>query len=164
MTRFLPAAALAALLALPTTASAHDGVTISDAYARVLPGSNAGAAFMVIENHQEEGDRLVSAVSRFAERVEFHSHRQSADGMMEMIELTGGIAIPAGGTHALARGGDHVMFLGLTERLADGDVLSVTLTFERAGEVTVDVPVDNARESSPAADGMTHGHGDGSGG
>lgn len=63
---------------------------------------------------------------------------------MRMLRPEEGIAIPAGETHELARGGDHVMFMGLTRAVKDGDTVMLTLTFEHAGEVTVDIPVDNA--------------------
>ena len=69
-------------------------------------------------------------------------------------------AIPAHGSHALARGGDHVMLLGLTRQLNDGDTVALTLTFEKAGEVKVDVPVDLQRKDAPMmgmGQGMQHG-------
>jgi copper(I)-binding protein len=65
---------------------------------------------------------------------------------MRMMEVEEGFAIPAGGSHALARGGDHVMFLGLTRSLEHGDTVTVTLTFEQAGDVEVEIPVDLERK------------------
>ncbi|MEO1154600.1 MAG: copper chaperone PCu(A)C, partial [Pseudomonadota bacterium] len=38
--------------------------------------------------------------------------------------------------------GDHVMFMGLTGPFVDGETVEVTLTFEQAGDITVDIPVD----------------------
>ncbi len=145
MTFLRPAAlaALAAVLALPVQAG--ETIAVSDAYARFMPGGMAGAAFMVIENHGEEADRLTGVASDLAERVELHSHRTGSDGVMQMLHVTEGFEIPAGGSHALERGGDHVMFMGLTERPADGATVTVTLSFEKAGEIAVEVPVDNAR-------------------
>ena len=133
-------------------ALAHDGVHITDAYLRSA-GSVGGsaAAFMTIENHQIEDERLLSARSDLAARVELHTHREEANGVMLMLEVPGGFVIPARGMHALARGGDHVMFFGLTRPLKDGDIVTVTLTFALSGEVVVQVPVDNAREPDSAA-------------
>lgn len=136
-------AALACALAIP--AFAQDGVQIDGAYARFMPGGQTGAAFMTIENHATEDERLIGVASDVAEKVELHSHRMSADGTMQMLHLKEGIVIPAGTTHELARGGDHVMFMGLKREVKEGDTLTVTLTFEHAGEVTVDIPVDNAK-------------------
>ncbi|MGB3317113.1 MAG: copper chaperone PCu(A)C [Albidovulum sp.] len=136
-------AALAVTFAVP--AFAGDTIAVTDAYARFMPGAMAGAAFMQIENHGDEPDRLTGVASDIAERVELHTHKAGDDGLMQMLHVPEGFEVPAGGSHALARGGDHVMFMGLTERPAEGAVVKVVLTFEKAGEVELDIPVDNAR-------------------
>lgn len=147
----------ASLLALATPVLAADGIHVDDPYARVMGASaKSGAAFMVIMNPTAEDDRLVKASSDVAERVELHTHISDAQGNMKMVEVEEGFAIPAGGMHALERGGDHVMFLGLTRSLAHGDVVNVTLTFEKAGDVTVEIPVDLERKPNANAHG---GHG-----
>lgn len=147
----------AAALALATPAFAE--MRIADPYARAM-GANAvtGAAFMVIENHAAADDRLVSAASEVAERVELHTHKADASGTMKMIHVPEGFAIPANGSHALERGGDHVMLLGLKRPLAQGDTFTVTLTFEKAGEVTVEVPVDLERKAGHGAPAQKHSH------
>ncbi len=147
---FKSAAAVAALLSslmLPGLPLAEGEITVLDPYARASTMmSSSGAAFMVIENHTGADDRLVSAASDIAERVELHTHVADANGVMQMIEVPEGFVIPANGSHALQRGADHVMFLGLTRPLAQGDIIPVTLTFETAGEVVVEVPVDLERK------------------
>jgi len=131
-------AAFAACLAPPILA---DGIEVRDAYAITSrPGAPTGAAFMVILNRGGPPDRLIGVRSEIAARTELHSHVE-ADGMMQMNELTEGLPIPTDGEIVMARGGDHVMFLGLTEPMADGQMIAVTLVFEIAGEVTVPVPV-----------------------
>ena len=155
MLRFrLVAAAAALCLTLPAThAAAHDGVHINDAYARA--SAMSGAVFFEIENHQTDDDRLLSVASDAAERVELHTHKSDANGVMQMMAVPEGFAVPGNGTHALARGGDHVMLMGLKGPLVTGDTVSLTLTFERAGVVTIDVPVDNER-TGDAAGAMDH--------
>ncbi|KGB80544.1 MAG: copper chaperone PCu(A)C [Confluentimicrobium sp.] len=147
-------AALAAIsFALPALA---DGIMIEDPYARASTMmSQSGAAFMVLKNMTDSDDRLVGASSDVAERVELHTHISDAQGVMQMVEVEEGFPIPAGGSHALARGGDHVMFLGLTRPLQQGDVIQVTLSFEKAGDITVDIPVDLQRK--PMHGQMNHG-------
>ncbi|MFC7703975.1 copper chaperone PCu(A)C [Plastorhodobacter daqingensis] len=146
--RTLVAAALAAL-AVP--AVAHDGMAVRDAYVRVSgPSAKSGAAFMVIENHRAIDDRLIAARSDAAERLEIHTHTQDDAGVMRMVEIEDGILIPAGEEHALSRGGDHLMFLGLTAPLDHGDAVSVTLIFEQSGELEVEIPVDLERQDMPA--------------
>lgn len=135
--------ALAVALAVP--AFAHDGVHIEGAYARFMPGAMAGAAFLTIENHATVDDRLVGVASDVADRVELHTSKTGADGTMQMVHVPEGFAIPAGETHELKRGGDHIMLMGLKARPKDGDTIHVTLTFEHAGDVEIEVPVDGKR-------------------
>ncbi|TCM84603.1 copper chaperone PCu(A)C [Rhodovulum steppense] len=152
---FLLAGALVLAPVLPALA---DNIEIHDPYARASTMmSQSGAAFMVLVNTGAEEDRLVSATSDVAERVELHTHEADANGVMRMVEVEEGFAIPAGGSHALKRGADHVMFLGLTRPLAQGDSVTVTLTFEKAGEMVVEIPVDMTR-GSPAAPPKGHSH------
>jgi copper(I)-binding protein len=149
--RILTLAAVAALFALPL--HAHDGVKIADPYVRAL-GTGSGAVFFVIENHSDHPDRLTAATADLADRAELHTHKADASGMMQMLEIEGGIPVEPNGSHALERGGDHVMLFGIP-KLEDGTVVTLTLTFEHAGEVIAEAPVDNARV--PGAAGMKHG-------
>jgi copper(I)-binding protein len=136
--------AFAAFIALP--AFAHDGVHINNPYARTMGGLGAsGAVFFEIENHQSVDDRLISASSDVADKVELHTHKEEG-GVMKMIEVSDGFVVPANGKHALARGADHVMLLGLMSELKDGDVVDLTLTFEKAGQVQVQAIIDNNRK------------------
>ena len=152
-------AVLAALPGLSRPASAHDGVHVIEAYARVSsPVAKSGAAFMLIENHSDKADRLLSVATDAAEKAELHTHIAAADGVMQMREIEGGVAIPGHGSHAFSRGGDHVMLFGLKKSLVAGDVITLTLTFERGDVVHLEVPVDldRAEEAAGVAP-MNHG-------
>jgi len=139
------AALAAALFLLPAAAPAAD-ITVADGYARAAsPAAASGAAFMAITNAGETPDTLVAASSDVAERVELHTHVMEANGVMRMVELEEGLAIAPGETALLARGGDHVMLMGLRRPLEQGDTVTVTLTFENAGDLTVEIPVDLER-------------------
>ena len=168
------AAALGLSLAsLPV--AAHDGVHVNQPYARL--SAQSGGVFMVIVNHAAGDDRLVAAAAPdVAEVVELHTHKEDANGVMQMMAVPEGFVIPGHGEHALARGGDHVMLMGLKKELKDGDTFPMTLTFENAGEVVVEVPVDSKRAAAAGADmqGMdmqghdhsahaAHAHGNGAG-
>jgi periplasmic copper chaperone A len=145
--RLILAAITAVCIAAPVFA--EGGLQVDNAYALVAPGSGRTAAvFMELVNHGAAGDRLISAASDVAERVELHTHVMSAEGLMQMLPVEEGFAIPAHGAYALARGGDHVMLMGLTQELDSGDKFTLTLTFEQAGKVVVVVPV---RDDDPAA-------------
>ncbi len=144
----------ACAVALPALAA---DIMVMDPYARVsTKSSSSGAAFMVLMNQADAADRLVSARSDVSERVELHTHKEDENGVMRMIHVEEGFAVPAGGEHALARGGDHVMFMGLKQPLEHGDVVEVTLTFEQAGDVVVEIPVDLERKPHHGA--MKHNH------
>lgn len=122
-------------------------IMVQDQYARVSAKmSNSGAAFMEIMNMATEADQLVDARSDIAKRVELHTHMETGDGVMKMMHVEEGFAIPAEGSHMLQRGGDHVMFMGLKQELKHGDVVPVTLIFKNAGEVTIEIPVDLERK------------------
>ncbi|MCL6283423.1 copper chaperone PCu(A)C [Ruegeria sp. 2012CJ41-6] len=143
-----------AIVAMTGTAIAG-GISVEDAYARSSGKSaKAGAAFMVIVNETDQDDRLIGVAADISSRAELHTHRESGDGVMQMIHVEEGFEIPAGESHALQRGGDHVMFMGLTQPMEHGDTVPVTLIFERAGEVQVDIPVDLERK--PEHGGMKH--------
>lgn len=139
--------ALAALVAAPLPALAGD-ISIEDPYARAATSMSAsGAAFMTIVNTGPTEDRLVGAASDVAAKVELHTHVADAGGVMRMVEVEEGFVIPAGGSHELRRGGDHVMFLGLARPLEQGDTVTVTLSFEKAGDLVVEMPVDPERDA-----------------
>lgn len=140
-------AALGALLALPSLALAHDGVHVTDPFARFVGPS--GAAYFRILNHADQDDRLVSASSPDAGHVMLMNNTMDANGVMKMGDLPDGIALPGGGSHVLEPGADHVMLMAPTRAIQDGETVTVTLIFERAGPVTVTIPVMNKRTEAP---------------
>ena len=145
--RLLLSAALAACLAVPAMAG-EPNLTIDDPYARSSsPAARAGAAFMTITNTSGADDRLVAVTTDAAQRAELHTHLEDANGVMRMIEVEDGFAVPAGGAAMLARGGDHVMLMGLTRPFVHGETITLTLVFEQAGEITVEVPIDLERQA-----------------
>lgn len=130
------------LCGLPALLSA-DTIIIRDAYAyRSTPSSKAGGIFMTIHNHGTADDRLVSVASAAARKAELHTHIESADGVMKMRPVLDGFVIEAGKMAMLKRGADHVMLMGLRSSWHQGDLISIVLTFEKAGEMTLDVSVD----------------------
>ncbi|WP_299151146.1 copper chaperone PCu(A)C [uncultured Tateyamaria sp.] len=152
---FVAASLAATLLAVPAWA---DGIMIMDPYARAAsPAAKSGAAFMVIHNTSDQDDRLIAARTDVAKRVELHTHIETGDGVMQMTEIEGGIDLPAGATHHMMRGADHVMLMGLNGSLEQDAEIEVTLVFEKAGDVVVTIPVDNARKPEAGAHG---GHAD----
>ena len=164
---------LVALASLAPPAAAADvaaitagDLRISKAWTRQAPpGARVGAGYLTVTNTGSEPDRLLGGAAAFAGRVEIHE-MSVADGVMRMAPVTGGLVIPPGGTVELEPGGYHVMFVGVTDGPTMGETVPVTLTFRRAGDVTVEMPVAAIGATSPdgANDGgghsdMSHGAG-----
>ncbi len=142
---------LSAIAAVAFAVPAIAEIEIHDAYAR---SSNpvAGAAFMVIHNHGDTDDRLLGVTSDAAARVELHTHIEDADGIMRMTHIEEGFDLPAGGEIAMVRGAEHVMFMGLTDPFEQDAIVTITFEFENAGDVVVEIPVDQNREATEASD------------
>ena len=134
------------VLAMTLPAAAHDGVQITDPYARVMVGN--GSVYFTMNNHAGTGDVLLSASSPDAGMVHLMNSSADANGVMQM-QMVDGFAIGAAGARTLAGGGDHVMLMGVTRKFAPGETVTLVLQFQRAGEVTVQVPVDNTRTTPP---------------
>ena len=150
-------------LCLPAVASAH--MVLGDAVARVPnPASPTGAVYLTIFNHGDADDRLFRVEGDVADRIELHTHAQDDAGVMRMVELEDGVALPSGETHAFAPGADHIMLLGLTEPLEQGDTFELLLFFDEWIPETITVTVDNeAANALASAHGDHGGHGDHSG-
>lgn len=115
-------------------------LTIDSPFARATAGpARNGAAFLTVKNAGVEADRLVGAKAPVADRVELHTHLHE-NGVMKMRQIEA-VEVPAGGEAALQPGGDHVMLMGLKAPLKEGESFPLTLVFEKAGEVTVDVMI-----------------------
>ena len=143
------AATAAVTLILTGAAQADDAshLAVQDAYARASSSkSTSGAAFLEVVNPTDQDDQLIGVRTDAAARAELHTHMESGDGVMKMMHVKEGFPIPAGKTHQLKRGGDHVMLMGLTQPMVQGEIITLTLIFEHAGEVTVEAVVDLKRK------------------
>jgi copper(I)-binding protein len=136
------AAAMIALAAPALAAPVNVGtLTIDGAWTRATPpGAPTAGGYLTITNTGSADDTLV-AVSTPAAPMSAVHEMATKDGVMTMGEVDGGLAIPAGGTVTLAPNGFHIMFMGLTAALKQGETLPVTLTFAKAGKVDVAFPV-----------------------
>lgn len=118
-------------------------ITISHPWARASAGmARNGAAFMTVTNKGGDDDKLVAAKADLADSTELHTHVK--DGEVMRMRPVDSVAVPAGKTSELKPGGDHVMFIGLHKPLEAGQHFPLVLTFEKAGQVTVDIEVQAA--------------------
>ncbi|MFV0411630.1 MAG: copper chaperone PCu(A)C [Paracoccus sp. (in: a-proteobacteria)] len=145
-----PMIAAFAALCLPVAAMAHDfKFEITDGYVR-SSNPRVAAAFFTISNGSEHECVLSAASSPVAGKLELHTSKESADGMMQMMPIEGGIAIAPYGQHQLARGGDHLMFMDISQPLVQGDEVPISLDLGECGKVDVTLPFDNDRKPGQA--------------
>ena len=138
----------------------HDVVagdlTISGAFTRAtLPNAPVGGGYLTIANKGAADDRLVSVSTPAAGKAEIHEMKMEGD-VMKMNALPDGLVIPAGGTVTLEPGGYHLMFMDLRGPFVEGTSVPVTLTFEKAGAVEVQLPVGSPAAKGPAMDHSMH--------
>ncbi len=157
-------AALAASLALAARADeiTAGGIKISSAWTRATPkGAPVGVGYMTITNSGSTADRLVGGASDISNRFEIHEMSMD-NGVMRMRPVAQGLEIKPGETVKLEPGGNHVMFVGLRQPIAQGEHVKATLSFEKAGKVEVDFTVENIGAQSAGEHGMhdmkMHGH------
>lgn len=138
-------AALAVLGALVVGAcGGGSGVDVTNARMGQPTGPNA-AVYFTASNQGDEADRLVGASTDAAASAEVHETVMAEDGTMTMQSVEA-LDLPAGGTLVLEPGGYHLMLID-AERAEVGDTVKVTLTWEEAGEMTVDVEVVDPGET-----------------
>jgi periplasmic copper chaperone A len=150
----------AALLATPALASDFQAgdLTVSQPWSRALPPvSPTGAAYMIIRNDGQQADRLLGAKTPVAGHAELHEHVH-ADGLMKMQQRES-VEIAPGEAVSFEPGGYHVMLFQLQQPLVAGERYPMTLQFEQAGAVEIEVSVhDSASDTGNAHRSGGHHH------
>ncbi|MEO1248072.1 MAG: copper chaperone PCu(A)C [Pseudomonadota bacterium] len=102
-----------------------------------------GAAYMTIRNTADEDDRLLAVVipGAVADMAELHT-TVVENGIARMRQARSGLPVPAGGTLRLEPLGNHIMLIGLKEKLVVGAKFKAALLFETAGRVEVEFWVE----------------------
>ena len=149
------------LALLTTTVFAHDAkvgdLVIMEPWARATIGQGkTAAAYLTVVNHGAAGDRLVAVSTPVAGKAALHTHIME-EGVAKMRPVEA-LEIQAKGSTALKPGGLHVMLMNLEQPLKEGEAFPMTLTFETAGEVEVEVHVQAMGAMQPAgSEAMSHG-------
>ena len=133
------------LLAGIGAASAHSyklgTLEIGHPWARATPPTApTGGGYLSVKNTGTEPDRLISISSPAAQTVQVHQMKMEGN-VMRMRELDGPLEIKPGETVTLAPGGMHLMMMGLKEPLKQGEKVPLTLVFEKAGKIDVELVV-----------------------
>ena len=154
--RVIVIAAIMVLSLLTTRVDAQQtadaSLEVQHAWARASAGTT-GAAYFSIVNRGSAPDRLLAIKTAVAAKAELHENKME-DGVMKMRPI-GPITIGPGMSAVLKPGADHVMLIGLAHPLKEGESFSLTLSFERVGEVQV--PVRVQRAGAMGADAADHG-------
>lgn len=129
----LPALLLVFLAQGSVCPAAPSEITVREQKAVLSPMIvGAGAAFMTIVNTGSGDDTLVRARTDMPETiVELHDVK---DGKMIKAEE---IPIPAKSTVSLRSGALHIMIFRMPKTVKDGHAFTMTLVFEKSGEVTL---------------------------
>lgn len=128
------------LLSIMLASCGSKELTISDSWARTGTTGGNSAIYLVIDNPTNQDDVLLSASSGVAAAVELHMSKMTEEGTM-MMQQQENIPVPMGTKVMLQPGGLHVMLINLSQDLAEGSSFQVTLNFQNAGEITIEVPI-----------------------
>ena len=152
--RFVSSSLLA--LALMTGAQAADSLAFSNAWVRATPpNAKVAGGFVDIRNAGKSADRLISASSDAAGRVEIHEMKMAGE-VMQMRHLSEGLVISAGQSVQLKPGSYHLMLMAPKKPIAEGQKVTITLVFEKAGKRAVEFTA--AKQPPVAAPGSAHNH------
>ena len=140
----------------------NHGLKVTAAWTRAtVKTAKVGGGYITIKNNTDHADRLIGGSAVFAGDVQLHT-MTVVDDVARMRVLPNGIEVPAGGEVTLKPGGDHVMFMGLTEQLKEGEKRTVKLTFEKAGVIEVSFKVNGLAAKGSGHDHSGHGDSHGS--
>ncbi|WP_370334911.1 copper chaperone PCu(A)C [Parvularcula marina] len=118
--------------------TAETGITIENGYVKApKPGSLTTAAYLDII--ADADDVLLTASSPLA-TVEIHEMSMD-DGMMKMRKVEN-LDLPSQSKVQLKPGGYHLMLINPDAALAESETVEITLTFEKAGEIKVTLPIE----------------------
>lgn len=122
------------------------------------PGTPMGVGYLVISNHGDKDIKLVSANTPRANHVSIHETLMK-DGVMRMQSLEGGLTISAGKHVELKPLSYHLMLEKLTEPLKEGERIPLTLQFEGADAIEVELSVQSLDADTEDTEMDHSGHG-----
>ena len=104
-------------------------------------GTKTVAVYMTIRNSARRPDRLLRATASIAGKAEL---RAAGDTPAKSLDAKAGEEL------ILKRDGPHILLTGVKKQFGAYDAFVMTLTFERAGKVEVEVAVEEASKAEPA--------------
>lgn len=128
------------VILLSACAPSSGVLAINDTWARSAFTGDNGAVYFVIENGTDKADALISASTDVASSAETHMTMVNSQDVVTM-QMQDAVQVPAGEDIPFEPGGLHIMLVNLTRDLKVGDTITLTLQFEKAGEITLQVEV-----------------------
>jgi copper(I)-binding protein len=126
-------------------------LVILQPWSRAAPrGAEVASSYLTIENKGTTADRLVGGSTEAAEKL-LIQQISMVGGAMTVQPVDGGLGISPGETVVLAPGGYRLALLKPKSQLKKGTKVSMTLEFEKAGQVIVSFDVLGAAAKGPAA-------------
>jgi periplasmic copper chaperone A len=146
--RLAPAALLLAAAAAFAHTHEKGDIQVRHPWSRATPaGAKVAVGYMEIRNQGKQPDRLVSATTPVARRVEMHLTRQEGE-VMKMREVKS-FEVPARERTELRPGGAHLMLVDIARPLKKGERFPMRLVFERAGELEIELEVQEQGARRP---------------
>ncbi len=149
MRRIIPFAMLTILAVLgdasaaaaePAAVDRVGDLAVSGAWA--APSSlsrRTGSVYLTIANGGQRDDQLIAAHTPAAEEIELRSHRIGE--VVGRARRVASVKLPAGKTVVLRPGSEHIALIDVKTPQRVGERLELLLMFEKAGLLTINVPV-----------------------
>jgi copper(I)-binding protein len=154
MTKLAILAASALAFFVANAAEAHDyhikDLTIFHPWARPAAEGQTGAVYLTIKNDGSEGDKVLSAESPAAAKVELHETREE-NGVMKMRAVKDGAEVKPGSSLEFKPGSYHLMLVGLKKPLEEGAMVPLTITLAKAGAINVEIKVEKTAPGTAEA-------------
>lgn len=125
-------------------------LTLSNLEVRASLGVNPNTGgYMTVANRGDRPDELIAASCGCAREVQLHL--MSMQGSVMSMRRVSALTVPARGKLEVRSGGAHLMVLGLKKPIKEGEKVTMTLTFRRAGKVEASFHVVKTPGAAAAA-------------
>ncbi len=136
------AASFGLFLAVAAAQAAAPGLSVSDAWIRMVVPSRPAAGYFTLSNETADDRTLVGATSPACGMLMLH--RSLHQGGQDRMEMVKSIPVRAHGTVKFAPGGYHLMCTSPSKEVTPGHSVPVTLSFASGESVTASFAVRKA--------------------
>jgi periplasmic copper chaperone A len=124
----------------PAAATANPVIEVERAWARATPASTRmGVVYLTVTNPGASADRLTEASTPIAGRA--HMYLTAVEGNVIQMRDVDAVDVKPGDRVSFKPGGLHIMLMNLKRPLQKGERFPLTLVFEKAGRIDVEVLV-----------------------